>query len=67
MRTDAALALHRLKQNAARLFGNGRAQRIDIAERHLIKAIQQRAVTLDSARVEPGGNRCERSRHLHRF
>ena len=57
----AALALHRLDQDRRRLVGDGIAQHVEIAERHVVEARHGRVETLQVLLVAGGGQRGQRA------
>jgi hypothetical protein len=60
-RTDTALALDRLNEDGARLGANGFLQSLMIAERHLIKAFDLGAETVEIFLLATGGNGRQRA------
>ena len=60
-RADAALALHRLDQDAGGLGSDRALHRLDVAERHLIEAVHHRPEAVDVLRVLGRGERRQRA------
>ena len=57
----AALALHRFEQDAGGLIADRRLDRSEIAERHLVEAVDLRAKSFEIFRLAAGGDRRERT------